>query len=80
MWSRLNVDADYRIGCDMQKAQQKGKQYMKKAPGAPKRGKSAYICFTMAKRDEVKRQLGPDAKVGACRDSKNDLLIVKASK
>jgi hypothetical protein len=38
---------------------------MKKAPGAPKRGKSAYICYTIAKRAEVKEQMGPEAKVRA---------------
>jgi hypothetical protein len=36
---------------------------MKKAPLAPKRAKSPYICFSMAKRAEVKEQMEGSAKV-----------------
>ena len=36
---------------------------LKKAPNAPKRGKSAYILFSVDKRPEVKAMLPPDAKV-----------------
>lgn len=39
------------------------KRAQKKAPGAPKRGKSPYICFTMEKRAEIKEQLPEEAKV-----------------
>lgn len=35
----------------------------RKAPGAPKRGKSPYILFSMGVREEVKKTLPPDAKV-----------------
>jgi HMG (high mobility group) box len=34
---------------------------MRKAPQAPKRGKSNYICFMMAKRPEIKETLGNNA-------------------
>lgn len=34
---------------------------LKKAPQAPKRFKSSYICFFMAKRPEIKQQLGAQA-------------------
>lgn len=40
-----------------------GKRSQKKAPGAPKRGRSPYICFTMEKRLEIKASLPPTAKV-----------------
>lgn len=71
MWSCLKYWCkSLKLFVTQAKQAKQGKQFMKKAPGAPKRGKSAYICFTMAKRDEVKRQLGPEAKVGACWDSK----------
>jgi len=36
----------------------------RKDPRAPKRSKSAYIFFAMNRRDEVKSQLGPKARVG----------------
>merc|ERR1711988_1365795 len=41
----------------------KRKRLMKKNPDAPKRGKSAYILFSIERREIVKEQLGPDAKV-----------------
>ena len=34
-----------------------------KDPNAPKRFKSSYICFSIAKQQEIKEMLGPDAKV-----------------
>jgi hypothetical protein len=34
---------------------------LKKAPQAPKRFKSSYICFFMAKRPEIKQELGTKA-------------------
>lgn len=37
----------------------------KKAPGAPKRFKSSYICFFMAKRDDIKKELGDGASISA---------------
>jgi hypothetical protein len=36
---------------------------LKKAPQAPKRFKSSYICFFMASRPETKIRLGPDATI-----------------
>ncbi|TMW59463.1 hypothetical protein Poli38472_004532 [Pythium oligandrum] len=41
----------------------KRKRLQKKAPGAPKRGKSPYILFSMDKREAIKATLGADAKV-----------------
>lgn len=41
----------------------KRKRSMKKNPDAPKRGKSAYILFSIERREIVKENLGPDAKV-----------------
>merc|ERR1712146_351861 len=41
----------------------KRRRSMKKNPDAPKRGKSAYILFSIERREIVKEQLGPDAKV-----------------
>lgn len=37
---------------------------LRKAPGAPKRFKSSYIMFFMAKQDEIKSELGKGASVG----------------
>jgi hypothetical protein len=39
------------------------RRLLKKAPDAPKRFKSAYICFVMDKMEEVKKSSSPDAKV-----------------
>jgi len=36
---------------------------LRKAPQAPKRFKSSYICFFMAKQPEIKAELGEDANV-----------------
>lgn len=36
---------------------------LRKAPGAPKRFKSSYICFFMAKQSEIKAELGDNATV-----------------
>lgn len=41
----------------------KKRRLQKKAPGAPKRGKSPYILFSMDKREEIKSTLPPDVKV-----------------
>lgn len=38
---------------------------LRKAPQAPKRFKSSYICFFMAKQPEIKRELGEKATVTA---------------
>ena len=37
----------------------KKRRLQKKAPNAPKRGKSPYILFSMDKREEIKAQLPP---------------------
>jgi hypothetical protein len=39
------------------------KRLLKKAPDAPKRFKTAYICFVMDKMDSVKEQSPKDEKV-----------------
>jgi len=36
----------------------------RKAPQAPKRFKPAYICFSMANHTKIKKELGPNARVG----------------
>jgi high mobility group protein B2 len=41
----------------------KKKRAYKKAPGAPKRGRSAYVLYSIAKREEIKASLPEDAKV-----------------
>lgn len=38
---------------------------LRKAPQAPKRFKSSYICFFMEKQPEIKQELGPKATVSA---------------
>jgi hypothetical protein len=45
------------------KETKKRKRLQKKAPGAPKRGKSPYILFSMDKREAIKATLPPNAKV-----------------
>ena len=40
------------------------KRLLKKAPDAPKRFKSAYICYVMEKMDETKSEHAGDIKVG----------------
>lgn len=44
-------------------SQQRKKRLLKKAPDAPKRFKSAYICFVTDKMDDVKKSLPSDVKV-----------------
>lgn len=39
---------------------------LRKAPQAPKRFKSSYICFYMAKQPEIKKELGEKATVSEC--------------
>lgn len=39
------------------------RRLLKKAPDAPKRFKSAYICFVTEKMEDVKKELPPDKKV-----------------
>ncbi|KDO25880.1 hypothetical protein SPRG_08822 [Saprolegnia parasitica CBS 223.65] len=41
----------------------KKRRLQKKAPGAPKRGKSPYILFSMDKREEIKATMPPNSKV-----------------
>jgi hypothetical protein len=47
---------------DKRRRSKKGKA-MKKAPQAPKRFKSSYICFFVAKQPEIKEELGEKASV-----------------
>ena len=46
----------------------RGSHSLRKAPQAPKRFKSSYICFFMAKQPEIKETLGDDATVSAEHD------------
>lgn len=39
------------------------KRLLRKAPDAPKRFKSAYICYVIEKMDEAKKNLAEDVKV-----------------
>lgn len=43
------------------------RKLLKKAPSAPKRFKSAYICFVTEKMDSVKKSLPPETKVSILR-------------
>ena len=45
------------------KANKKKRETLRKAPGAPKRFKSSYICFFMAKQPEIKEILGEKASI-----------------
>lgn len=45
------------------KEPKKRRRLQKKAPGAPKRGKSPYILFSMEKRNEIKAMMPPNSKV-----------------
>ena len=42
------------------------KRLLKKAPDAPKRFKSAYICYVVEMMDEIKSEHAGDIKVGDC--------------
>jgi hypothetical protein len=39
------------------------KKQLKKAPDAPKRFKSAYICYVMEKMEDAKKMVPPDTKI-----------------
>jgi hypothetical protein len=43
------------------------KKLLKKAPDAPKRFKSAYICYVTKKMDEIKEESAGDIKVGGAK-------------
>jgi hypothetical protein len=43
------------------------KRLLKKAPDAPKRFKSAYICYVTKKMDEIKEESARDIKVGGLK-------------
>lgn len=45
------------------KKQKTEKKALRKNPNAPKRFKSSYICFFVAKQDEIKKEIGQDATV-----------------
>jgi len=47
----------------MDEKPKKKRRMQKKAPGAPKRGKSAYIMYSMDKREEIKARLPKDTSV-----------------
>jgi hypothetical protein len=61
MASEVEIKVEEMEGVSSQSIR-KRKVY-KKAPDAPKRFKSAYICFVMHKMEEVKQFLPQDAKV-----------------
>jgi len=48
---------------EKQRAVNRKKRLTRKAPNAPKRFKSAYICYVIEKMDEVKGMLSSDVKV-----------------
>ena len=58
---------DHFLGPDdepaVKKAKKNNKLALRKAPNAPKRFKSSYICFFMAKQSIIKEELGNDATV-----------------
>ncbi|RHY01329.1 hypothetical protein DYB36_000818 [Aphanomyces astaci] len=56
-----NVWGDIRA--EIPTVTKKKRRLQKKAPGAPKRGKSPYILFSMDKREEIKSTMAPNAKV-----------------
>lgn len=60
-----NVDAEAN-GTTTQHCKNK-KRLLKKAPDAPKRFKSAYICYVMKMMDEIKGEYAGDIKVGPKR-------------
>lgn len=51
------------VAVDKQRKNKRGPHTMRKAPYAPKRFKSSYICFFMAKQGEIKEALGDEATV-----------------
>ena len=58
---------DHFLGPDdepaVKKSKKNNKLALRKAPNAPKRFKSSYICFFMAKQSFIKEELGKDATV-----------------
>lgn len=61
----LNIDGEEQTinGTTTQQCKNK-KRLLKKAPDAPKRFKSAYICYVMNMMDEIKGEYAGDIKVG----------------
>lgn len=57
------VKGDADFGWENKDAATRKRRALKKAPEAPKRFKSAYICYVMHKMDEMKQSLEPDIKV-----------------
>lgn len=57
-----SVETDFCYNLYVSQAPKK-KAGLRKAPGAPKRFKSPYICFSIEMRDEIKKGLPSDAKV-----------------
>ena len=59
------VEASPPRGAGRKRKGKRDPQAMRKAPHAPKRFKSSYICFFMAKQGEIKEALGEDANVSS---------------
>ena len=59
----------------MTAAHKKKKRMHKKAPTAPKRGKSPYILFSMERREDIKSRLHPDAGVTEVRTVGSTLFV-----
>lgn len=69
----MDMDADYGLNDNQEDSvngdaegnisQIRKRRLMKKAPDAPKRFKSAYICFVTEKMDNVKKNMPADIKV-----------------
>lgn len=63
-----NEEEEEEIDADETSSPKRGKKKrdnstLRKAPQAPKRFKSSYICFFMAKQPEIKEELGKNATV-----------------
>jgi len=61
--SRLELPDQKTIHKKAQEHKKKRHSALRKAPQAPKRFKSSYICFFMAKQPEIKEELGEKATV-----------------
>jgi len=61
---RAHPDFSHTLNDDVKSKKKRDGSSLRKAPQAPKRFKSSYILFFMAKQDEIKAELGPNVSVG----------------
>lgn len=78
----MEHDGDEEFEALNQISEKKGKRKrdnaaLRKAPQAPKRFKSSYICFFMAKQPEIKEELGENASVAAISKRSAELWYVR---